>query len=67
MPAPVMDTYQLKIYNSSGKVVYSKMISTLSGEGEQSISIDIPDLKPGMYIIHIFSGEIYARESIIVQ
>jgi hypothetical protein len=66
-PDPVLDTYQIKIYSSSGKVVFSKNIGAHSSVVDKSIIIDLPDISPGMYLVHIVSGKMYARESIIVQ
>jgi hypothetical protein len=64
---PVSDTYLVKIYDSSGKVAFSTELNAPAGQKEHNMAIDIPALNPGVYIFHILSGKMYARESIIVQ
>jgi len=64
---PERASYQVNIYDSSGKKVYSKNHSAPGGEAKYSFNVRIPEIKPGMYLLHILSADMFAKEKIIVH
>jgi hypothetical protein len=60
-------SYNIKIYDSSGKVVFSREYQAATGSNKQSFIISIPEVRPGIYLLHILSGDFYAREMVIVR
>jgi hypothetical protein len=59
--------YQVNIYDLKGKKVYSKKHNAPEGETNYSFRVRIPEVSPGMYLLHILSGDLFAREKIIVR
>lgn len=64
---PQKDFYQVKIYDSSGKVVLSKEYKATVGDNKHTFTVSIPEITAGMYLLHILSGEMYAKEMLIIH
>ena len=64
---PQKDSYQVKIYDSSGKLVLSREYKVAGGNNKHSFTVSIPEIKAGMYLLHIFSEDMYAKEMIIIH
>ena len=61
------ESFNIKLYDSSGKVVYRRLHEAAPGMNKQSFILSIPDIKPGMYFLHILSDDLFAKEKIIVR
>ena len=64
---PEKESYTVKLYDSSGKVVFSREYTTAAGSDKHSFILSIPGIRPGIYLLHILSGDFYARERIVVR
>jgi hypothetical protein len=64
---PARASYQVNIYDSSGKKVYSEKYSSPVGEAKYSFKVRIPEVRPGMYLLHILSGNLFAKEKVMVR
>jgi len=60
-------SYHVNIYDSSGNKIYSKEHNAPAGEAKYSFKVQIPDVRPGMYLLHIMSGGMSAKEKVIVR
>jgi len=64
---PKKDSYQVKIYESSGKVVLSREYKATVGNNKHTFTVSIPEITAGMYLLHIFSEDMYANEMLIIR
>ncbi len=64
---PKKDSYHVKIYDSSGKVVLSREFKATVGNNKHTFTISIPEITAGMYILHILSEDKYAKELLIIR
>ena len=58
--------YSLAIYNSTGVQVPWKEQNHMRGTSIQSIKVLLPEAPPGLYLLHIYSGDLYATQKIII-
>jgi len=65
--APVKNTCQLNLYDSSGKVVFNREYALKPGGTKNTLQVRVPEINPGIYILHILSGEFSAIEKIAIQ
>jgi len=61
------DSYQLKLYDSSGKVVLRRDFKVGVLDNKHTFTISIPEITAGMYILHILSEDKYAKELLIIR
>ena len=61
------ESYSIKIYDSSGKVVFRREYTATLGGDKQSFIINIPGIRAGMYLLQILSEGFHAKEKIIVK
>jgi hypothetical protein len=58
---------QLSLYDSSGKVVFRRKYEVEPNAGECSLQIHIPEIHPGIYLLHILSDKSSAVEKLIIK
>jgi len=64
---PERAIYQVRIFDSSGTEVYRRDHNAPAGELKHSFKVQIPEISPGIYLLHILSGELYAKDMVIVR
>ena len=61
------ESYHIKLYDSSGKIVYRREHKATAGSSKQTFIINIPEIMPGMYFLQILADEFYAKEKVVVR
>lgn len=64
---PQKDSYHIKIYESSGKLVLNREYKASVGNNKHTLTVSIPEITTGMYLLHIFSEDMYANEMLIIR
>jgi hypothetical protein len=64
---PDRASYQVNIYDLTGKSVYSKEHNAPEGDSNYFFKVRIPEARPGMYLLHILSGNLFAKEKVMVR
>ncbi len=61
------DSFELKILNSSGRVISLMDYSFTSENQKMKIKIHVGDYEPGIYIVKLISGNNFATRKVIIQ
>jgi len=65
--SPTGDNLRMTLYDSSGRVLLEKKYDAIPGKKGQSFYLQLPDNYSGIYLLYILSGNLSAREKIIIQ
>ncbi|MEE4256509.1 MAG: T9SS type A sorting domain-containing protein [Bacteroidales bacterium] len=65
--SPTEDNLRMMLYDSSGRVLIRKKYDAIPGKKGQFFHLQLPDNYSGIYLLYIMSGNLSAREKIIIQ
>jgi len=62
---PEAQDFEFTVYNLAGKLVFQQ--KGKGSEGTNSISVQMSDVKPGIYFVELLSGQLKARKRLVLQ
>lgn len=65
--SPTGDYLRMMLYDSSGRVVLKRKFDAIPGKKGQSFNLQLPEINSGVYLLYILSGNLSARDKIIIQ